>query len=411
MTYYTKDLPQGEERGFKWVRVVGDNGKIFHFACAPGTEIPEKVDFNGRFQNQREPFPFSDGDIGESTCMRDVGEFQDFDWVSWLDEHVRRPEGCDIKIVKGYMSKDIRLYAQTFRRGRIETVTRKIDGTKDLLPQVREAYGYYERNCPAPTEEERRMLAISSVGQQMLSHIKKEGLDLVRAWHEKMEERYWSDQTAYGYPSLSVDGLLLTASGISKMTFERKAEHRQILVAIDFTDGHSYVEDDKGATTRIKGEYGDVIVTGAKGRTLSDYIGLPGADTQTIRTSGMEWDEESSKRSNPRMKFRSSVENVAFEIPEGTDDTEEEVMSDLRELIGPEAYFVTAEAGIMTHLSVYPPRDLRRILSLLRAEKSVDLKDHGGPRITLKSPGGHISTDYAARDELPDPSEIYKDAA
>ena len=412
MAYQTKDLPKGEERGFSWVRVVGENGRRFHFAFPPGTAIPDEVDFGDqRYQGTRGPFPFSGKDFPEQSCLRDQVGLSEFNWQEWLDEQVPRPASCEIEIEIVYMRKDIRLHATTYRRGRVETVTKRIDGEKDIVPQIKDAYGYFERNCPAPTDEERKAIAISTVGQAILHRIKKEGLDLLRDWHARMEERYWGD-TSYGYPALSLDGILFEKDGISKVVFDRRAEHRQILVAIDFAGGHSYAEDDKGATTIVKGEYGETIVSGAKGRPLSVYLGVPGAGEQMIRVSKAERDPPSiGSNPNHRMRLRSSVENVALEIPEGTEDSDDQVMDDLRELIGPDGYFIRAEDGVMTHLSMFDARTMRRVLSILKADRQVGLEDHGGPQIRLKSPGGHISIDYAKDIALPSPDEIYGAAA
>jgi len=412
MTYQTKDLPRGEERGFTWVRVTGENGIDFHFAFPPEVEIPEEVDFSHhRYESSRGPFPFSGEDFPEGTCLRDTQSFSHFDWEDWLDGQVPRPVSCEIKIEIAYMHKDIRLHATTYRRGRVEIVTKRIDGGRDVIPQIRDAYGYFERNCPAPTEDQRKTIAISTVGNEMLRHIKKEGLDLFREWHASMEERYWSEKP-YGFPALSIDSVLLENEAISKITFDRQPEHRQILVIIKFVGGHSYTEDDKGATTIIKGDYGETLVSGAKGRSLSLYIGLPGADKQIIRSSKSERDPP-SKGSNPnhRMRLRSSVETMALDIPEGVEDSDEQVMEDLRALIGPEGYFMRAEDGVLTHLRNFDPRKMRRVLSILRSDRHVSLDDHGGPQITLKSPGGHISIDYAKDIALPSPEEIYGAAA
>lgn len=408
MTHLTKDLPQGIERGFRWVRVIGDNGMTFHFTFPPGEEIPETVSFDSYYTSHRGPFPFSDGDIEESTCLRHVSIWNDgVDWSTWLDGLLPRPEGCDIRIASAYYEKDIWLHATTYRRGRIETVTRKLDGSRDLLPQAREAYAYFERNCPAPTAEEREHVAISTIGQALLDHVLKEGLDMLREWHADSEERL-SNRPDCGLPSLSIDGMLVKGHSIRKITFTRRSEHRQILVGVEFEDGHSYQEDEKGATTLIKGEYADALVIGAKGRKLSCYLGMPGADSQTVRTSRTEHDKISTGSStNPRMRLRTSVANVALEIPQGEEEPDEDVMSHLDDLIGPHGYFSRAEAGIMTHLEKFTPRVLRRVLTILKAENRVDLEDHGGPDIRLKSPGGYISIDFAREEKLPHPREIY----
>ena len=411
MTYETTGLETGTERGFIWVRVVGQNGNPFYFTFPPGSEIPSNVTFDhNHYSTTRGPFPFSGKEFPESACIRAEFLFSEFDWETWLDEQVSRPSSCAIEIHVNRYSKDIHLYATTFRRGRVETVTRKIDGTRDILPQIKDAYGYFERNCPAPTSNQEKRIAISAVGIGLMSAMKKQGVDLIRSRHEDNENKDLSEKR-YGYRSISVDGILINAEGIRKVTFERHTDHRQILVEVQLDAGHRYKEDEKGATTEIFGEYGEVLVSGARGRSLLSYVGLPGAETQRIRTSKMEWDEDSGRKFGHRMRLRSSVENVAFIIPEGKEDTDEEVMRDLKSLIGPDAHFVTAEATIMRHLEGFDPRTLRQVLSLLKASGEVNLSEHGGEAINLKSPGGHISVGYATHNPLPSPESIYGEAA
>ena len=412
MTHRTSTLESGTERGFTWYRIVGENGKTFNITFPPGADVPEELGLDSnRYTSTRGPFPFSDGSMPESSCLRDEYQFSDFDWEAWIEERVKKPATCDITLETGRYSKDIRLHATTYRRGRLEVVSRKIHGTRDPIPQIEEAYGYFERNCPAPTEAQRTAIAISKVGIGLMAAMKKQGCEIIRKWHEDNEEKDRTT-TRYGYPSVSVDGTLMRATGIERVTFERETGHRQIIVKVQLEGGHRYDEDDKGATTEISGEYGDTIVSGAKGRDLGSYIGMPGTDGQKIRTSRMVHDQTSSgSKSNPRMVLRSSVENVEFIIPEVEADSDEDVMRDLVELIGPDAYFSSAEATVHLVLQRFDPRTLREILCVLKASHSVYLREYGGPMVTLKSPGGHISVEHASHDKLPSPQELYGEAA
>lgn len=415
MTYKTKDLERGEQRGFTWFKLQGAAGDAFHFAFPPGCKIPEEVSFgNSGCTVEGGPFPFEDGLMEEKKCMRDRHLFSEFDWESWIEEHIGFPKGCSIKLniaQNGWIKKNFHIEAETYRRGRVETVSRRIDGSRDIFPQIREAFAYFERNCPAPTDEERSRIAISEIGANLMGLMKKQGTDLIRKWHSENEEKDKTEKR-YGYHSVSVDGVLIRAQGIQKVTIERHVDHRQLLVEIVFDAGHTYKEDEKGATYTVKGEYAESIVIGAKGRSLDKYVNIPGSEGQVIRTARMEHDEETpGRKTNPRMKLRTTVPTTIFEIPETSDDSDKEVMDDLKALFGPDGYFVTAEASVVPFLKGMDMRTLREALSVLKSSQNVFLREYSGHEVTLKSPGGHISIDYAKHEKLPDPATLYGEAA
>lgn len=389
-SYPTAGLETGVQRGFTWIRFKGDNGKVFLFVIAPGTPFPSEITFgNGHYREGKGFNPFDDSLPKYDSQLRDDHSIAEMDLQAWMDSLVPRPETCEITSWVDAYSDCIRISARTWKNGRVETVTRRTNSKLDIVPQIQEIYGYFERNCPAPTPEQDQAIIISSVGQAILHACKKQGLEMFLAWHKENEAK--DDKTIYGYPSVAIDGTLLAAKGITKVTFERKTGLRQLLLKIDLEGGHAYAEDQKGATLSLSLPPNETLLKGAKGKRLSDILGIPGADECTIRTAREDKDETSPGRySNHRMVFRSSLGNDILVVPEVEEDSLEDVYRDLEALIGPEGHFMSADQSVAYHLDRMDPRDQREVLAILKSGETLYLGKYGVPDIRAKPSGSHI---------------------
>lgn len=396
-SYPTAGLETGVQRGFTWIRLKGDNGKVFMFVVPPGKPFPSEITFgNGHYRENKGFNPFDDTLPEHDAQLRDDHAMGEMDLQKWMDDLVPRPEGCEITSWIDTYSDCVRISARTWKNGRVETVTRRTNSKLDIVPQIREIYGYFERNCPAPTPDQEQAIIISSVGQAVLNACKKQGLDMFLAWHEENEKK--DDQTAYGYPSITIDGTLFSAKGITKATFERKAGLRQLLLKMEMKDGHTYDEDQKGATLTLRLPPNETLLKGAKGKRLSDILGIPGAEECTIRTAREDRDETSPGRySNHRMVFRSSLGNNRLNIPEPEEDTLEEVYRDLDMLIGPDGHFTSADGSVAYHLDRMDPRVQREVLAILKSGETLSLGKYGVPDIRAKPSGSHICHEWCDR--------------
>jgi hypothetical protein len=389
-------LSEGVQRGFRWKVIEANEKKILYITSEDDVIDMNQSNFQGRFSSDQGFYPFEDGLFEWNVAYYSRSAFLDLDLEEWIAQYVSVPEGCEVRAYRNHYKSTIHLEARTYRNGRIETVGRKTDPRKDPIPQISKHYEFFRKKCPAPTPEQENQFTISGIGQSLLDSCKGDAVGLFRAWIQKYAERLKESSAHYYYPIMPIDGALLNSEGVEQVSFYVKKGFNQVFTEITLKDGHTYSEDEKGSTLHLAIEPNDALISGAKGMPLSKLIGIPGADKAIIRTAVGKSEKTDSGKMVKGMRFRASFSLDILRIPEQREDPIEDVYRDIANLMGPNGYYKQSEHIVAWHLALLEPRNLREVLSLVRGRAHVNLKDYGGPDMTLEDKNGSIRQGYSS---------------
>lgn len=410
------DGVEGEERGFMWRRYTGENGKKFLIVHGQGQSFPteEEISKNlGYAYSDKHVYPLTDGVAeGIDIVSYHNNSMASGDLIKHWARSIPTPPSCRIEVDYSPYGSDpvLTLAALTIRHGRLERVERRIRRNhkhiEDCLPAILDIYAYFERNCPAPSEGEADRITISTVGHALVALVDTDSADRIARWHAKCEDK---NNPYIG--SVAIDGIGISAKGIEKLTLKRSPKQRQVLVDINLEGGHIYREDGRGATVEIMTTPADAIVAAARGKALSDMVGIPGAGQSTIRTSSKGEHVYGPNNVRPYIRLRATHEAVDFELPTGSPEGPEETMKQLEALMGPDGHFKHCEAGLAAIFEDLDAILLKRILATLKASEQVWLKDYGLPDICIAVSGERIYQSYSNSVSLPSPRKFLRDAA
>lgn len=393
MEYETKNMEQGTQRGFTWLKHDSDKGNRVMYIIFPGEDVPETINpYNRLFGSGYGFFPFDESVKREENTLISATGMKNFDAEKWFDEQVKPPANCKIKINISTHNERVSFTAKTIRNNRIETVEKTIVTNIDPVTQLQKLYNYFAKNCPYSNDIEDLDYAISTIAQSAINACKVEGIRKFENWIELVRK---SDQDgSYCSREVLIDSSIIDSNQIESMRFFLRNNVKQVFVELKIKDEHFYKEDEIGATSVINFIPAETIVKGAKGKSLASILGIPGAEESIIK--------KASIKSNgctvlPRSFFhiRSSLENRQLEIPQKEEDTLEEVYDELDKLIGPDGYFRFMHEILEEDIRTMEPRTLRLMLSELKTSYSINLQDYGGSHTIIKDNNGVIAFDYS----------------
>jgi len=389
----TANMERGTQRGFTWLRYIGEKGSVIMHVIAPGGDIPDVINTHHRyFESGIGFYPFDDTIEKGEYVSHSAAALRDFDAKSWFDEIIPPPENCSIEIKTSTNRLDLRVIATTIRNNRLQKVTRRLEADKDPIPQIEKAYKYFANNCPSPPQNAGKEYAISTVGQSVLNSCKADAITKVSDWLEKIKNADGGQNNGY-WNDVVIDKTMTESNSVESIRFFKITGIKQVFVDINLKGDHSYKEDETGATVAINIVPAETIIKGAKGQKLSTFLGIPGAEQSVVKTAAL---KENDDKIFPKKWFhlRCSTSNETLKIPEKKEDTIDDVYRDLEDLIGPKGYFTMIESVLENHINAIEPRSLRTFLSNLKTSYSVNLEDFGGPDVTVKNHHGIIKIDY-----------------
>lgn len=363
---YKSILEEGSAKGLFWELRERHDGKREIYFC-----FKKENKYKNSFYLTEESFnPFEKDEIPSFDVI--VRKISNSDFQEWIRENFPPPEKC--KIIYNYdeYSNRLSISAFTWKNNRVQKVGKSLKTKSNFSSKIEEIYGYFERNCPAPTKEQESVLAISGIGQEIVNSLYGEGIKILTDMID-LSKRY-ADRSH----KAEVPGCLIKSNSIESVTFQKTASQNQILVKAFFKDNHSYIENSTGADIEINIEPSEAFMKSAKGKKVSDVIEIPGSENCKIKQEGKINAEETG------MIFRIENKNKHIVIPEGHHEEESKIRYDIDQLYGQNGEIHKAEylaIRIIDSLSIHEKR--RALIELTTKGHHTTPKDSEYPSCTL----------------------------